>query len=408
MSLLNGITLARAVCTGTEQELEHLFMATEKSNPILIIGGGIGGLATAIGLRQAGFDVTVFEKVCELQAAGAGLSLWSNAIRALDKLGLGKIVEGLSIPEGNVGVYSWQGEVLSAISMTELVRKFGRPLVVVHRTKLQEDLLKELGEDVVQLDARLVKFEQTGKAVMAHFADGLQIAGSALIGADGLHSVVRQQLFPHAQPYYAGYTAWRGVARCVPMGILAGEFWGYGARFGIVPMDKDWVYWFATSNAPEGADEGLEGRKRALLALFGHWHPTIRALLVATPEEAMLRNDIYDLKPLKHWSLGRVTLLGDAAHPMTPNLGQGACQALEDAAVLTSCFCRTDHVPQALHQYEQERIRRASAIVIQSARTGKVAQWQHPLACHIRNQWIKMLPSSFQIKQFESLIGHQL
>lgn len=352
--------------------------------------------------------MAVFEKASEFQAAGAGLSLWSNAIRALDKLGLGKLVEGLSIPEGNVGVYSWQGEMLSAISMTQLVRKFGRPLVVVHRARFQEDLLKELGGDVVRFDARLVKFEQTGKAVVAHFDNGWQMAGSALIGADGLHSVVRHQLFPHAQPYYAGYTAWRGVARCVPMEILAGEFWGYGARFGLVPMEKDWVYWYATRNAPQGADDGLEGRKRTLLTLFEHWHPAIRELLAATPEEAMLRNDIYDLKPLKHWSLGHVTLLGDAAHPITPNLGQGACQALEDAAVLTSCFCRMDTIPEALQQYEQERIRRTSAIVMQSARTGKVAQWEHPLACRIRNQCIKLLPSSFQIKQLESVVGYQL
>ncbi len=383
-------------------------MAAEKSHPILIIGGGIGGLATAIGLRKAGFDVAVFEKASEFEAVGAGLSLWSNAIRALDKLGLGKVVEGLSIPEGNVGVYSWRGEMLSAISISELKRKFGRPLVVVHRAKLQEALLKELGRDVVHLNARLLKFEQTRKAVVAHFANGLQISGSTLIGADGLHSVVRRQLFPHAQPRYAGYTAWRGIAPNIPLEILAGEFWGYGTRFGLVPLDKDQVYWYATRNAPEGADDGLEGRKRALLTCFEYWHPSIRALLTATPEEAILRNDIYDLKPLKHWSAGHVTLLGDAAHPMTPDLGQGACQALEDAVVLSSCFCRTNTIPQALQQYEQERISRTSVIVTQSARTGKVAQWEHPLACRIRNQWVKMLPSSFQMKQLEAVVGYKL
>jgi 2-polyprenyl-6-methoxyphenol hydroxylase-like FAD-dependent oxidoreductase len=383
-------------------------MITEQSNPILIIGGGIGGLATAIGLRKAGFNVAVFEKASELQAAGAGLSLWSNAIRALDKLGLGKIVEGSSIPDGNVGIYSWQGELLSAISTTELKRKFGRPLVVVHRAELQDALLKELGADVVHVNARFLKFEQTSQAVVAHFANGLQIPGCALIGADGLHSAVRQQLFPHAQPHYAGYTAWRGIAPSVPLEILAGEFWGHGTRFGIVPMNEDQVYWFATRNVPEGADDGLEGRKRALLALFGQWHPSIKALLTATPEHAILRNDIYDLKPLKHWSMGHVTLLGDAAHLMTPNLGQGACQALEDAVVLTACFCRTNTIPEALQQYEQERIPRTSAIVTQSARTGKIAQWEHPLACRIRNQLIKLVPPSFQMKQFEAVIGHKL
>jgi 2-polyprenyl-6-methoxyphenol hydroxylase-like FAD-dependent oxidoreductase len=317
-------------------------------------------------------------------------------------------VEESSIPDGNVGVYSWQGKLLSAISTTELKRKFGIPLVVIHRAKLQDALLKELGAGVVHINARLLKFEQTGKAVVAHFANGLQIPGGALIGADGIHSAVRQQLFPHAQPHYAGYTAWRGIAPNVPLEILAGEFWGHGTRFGIVPMNEDQIYWYAARNALAGADDGLEGRKRTLLAFFRHWHPSIRALLTATPEDAMLRNDIYDLKPLRHWSMGRVTLLGDAAHLMTPDLGQGACQALEDAVVLTSCLCRTNSIPEALQQYEQERIHRTSIIVIQSARTGKVAQWEHPLACCIRDQLVRILPSSFQIKQLEAVIGYTL
>lgn len=374
----------------------------------LIIGGGIGGLAAAIALRQAGHEVMVFEQVGELKEIGAGITLWANAIKALDKLALGETIRAWSIPEMGGGVFSQRGELLAEISTAELERRFGAVSLAVHRADLQTAMQQELGEGMLQLDARLVGFEQNATEVRARFADGQEVRGDVLVGADGIHSVVQAQLFGETKPRYAGYTAWRGIAPKWHADIVAGETWGYGARFGIVPLSQERIYWFATRNAPEGERDTPSERKRELLEMFGGWHTPIRAIIEATPESAILRNDIYDREPLKCWSQGRVTLLGDAAHPMTPNLGQGACQAIEDAVVLAQCLGKVADVPAALRLYQGERLSRTSAIVIQSRRIGWIGQWENPLACWLRNTGSKLYPPRLQFKLLEPVVGYEV
>jgi 2-polyprenyl-6-methoxyphenol hydroxylase-like FAD-dependent oxidoreductase len=217
---------------------------------------------------------------------------------------------------------------------------------------------------------------------------------------------VRAQLHGSIKPTYAGYTAWRAVVRFDLTQLVPGESWGSGARFGHLPMTQDRVYWYATSNEREG--ERKPGNEKAGLArIFRGWHAPIEALIDATDESAIFRNDIYDRRGLSKWGEGRVTLLGDAAHPMTPNLGQGACQAFEDAVVLARCLSGSPDAASALADYEAQRIPRANWLVDQSRQIGTIGQWQHPIGITLRNALIKLLSPRLQQRQLERIIRYE-
>jgi 2-polyprenyl-6-methoxyphenol hydroxylase-like FAD-dependent oxidoreductase len=372
----------------------------------LIIGGGIGGLATAIGLRQIGWDVEVYERAAAIREVGAGIALWANAIRALGELGLEKILLPLAIPDTTGGLLTMHGDILSAVSREEAQQAFGDHGIAMHRAEFLAALLDRFGTEHVRIGAQCVGFRQDTNGVVATFADGQTAQGDLLIGADGLRSAIRAQIHGATPPTYAGYTAWRGVTHFDHARLLPGESWGAGARFGRVPLSDGRVYWFATQNAPAGG-HSPEGEQAALLRIFRGWHAPIEALISATDPAAILRNDIYDRPPLQNWGVGRVTLLGDAAHPMTPNLGQGACQALEDAAVLVRMLRKSAALTETLRAYESVRIQRTTPIVLQSRRIGAVGQWANPLAIQLRNQLLRLMPASTRQRQISSLIDAQ-
>ena len=372
----------------------------------LIIGGGIGGLATAIALTQIGFTVEVFERVTLLREVGAGLSLWANAIKALDYLGLASAVRALALPEAAGGIRTPSGDLLMQTANDQLAAQFGELSVMVHRAELHDQLRQAFGQEI-HLGMECVAITEEGTGVRVRFRNGEEAFGDLVIGADGLHSAVRAALHGPQPPRYAGYTAWRGVTPFEINRLQIGETWGQGARFGQIPMQGNRVYWFATQNAPAGQHRP-DGEKAELLRLFGNWHNPIRALIEATPDAAILRNDLYDRPPLKRWGRGRITLLGDAAHPMTPNLGQGACQALEDAVVLAKQVQSTADLPTALRAYEAARIPRTTMIVNQSRQVGQVGQWANPVAVAGRNWLVKYLLARVQYRQFAPLIGYEL
>lgn len=374
----------------------------EETGKVIVVGGGIGGPAAAIGLRQLGYDVAVFEQAPVLEPVGAALSLWKNALDALAELGLWQQLENASLPEVHGGVWNWDGELLVEADAAGLKRRFGRTLAAVHRADLQETLAAGLGEGQMTLGRQCIGFEQDADGVTVRFADGGEERADLLIGADGLHSAVRAQLHGERPPRYAGYTAWRAV---IPFtGVLrTGESWGRGARHGRLPLPGGRVYWFATRNEPEG-EHGKSGEKAALLATFAGWHEPVEALIWATDEGDILRNDIYDRPPLETWGSGRVTLLGDAAHPMTPNLGQGAGQALEDAVVLRNCVREQGLTPAALRTYEARRIRRTASIVRASRLAGAIGQWAHPAAVALRRWLARLVLGPLQMRQLGQLL----
>jgi 2-polyprenyl-6-methoxyphenol hydroxylase-like FAD-dependent oxidoreductase len=386
---------------------------------VMVAGAGIGGLSAAIALRRAGFEVSVFERATELREVGAGLLLAANAQKALRKLGLADAVASLGTPASAGEIRSWRGEVLASIPANELEKKVGALSAAVHRADLQTLLVREVGEGPLRLGAEVEAFEQDTSSVRVLLAGGHEERTDILVGADGLRSKTRAALFGSEKPRYAGYTAWRAVVELaerdeefLPWGT-GFEAWGRGARFGCAHIGKGRVYWFATANAPESAKDGTPGSptapKATLLRFFGSWHPPIGEIIEATEEDAILRTDIYDRDPLGgRWGEGRVTLLGDAAHPMTPNLGQGACQAIEDAVVLARCLHEEGATAVALRRYEQLRSARTTKIMRRSRRIGQIGQVESPLLCRLRDRVLAMTPPKVQLRQLEEVVGYEV
>jgi 2-polyprenyl-6-methoxyphenol hydroxylase-like FAD-dependent oxidoreductase len=369
---------------------------------VIVIGGGIGGLTAAIALHKAGIEAHAYERASALREVGAGISLWANALHALDELGLADAIRPHVLSELHAGLRTWRGAVLSSAASDELTKRFAIPIAVMHRADLLAVLASQVSPQHLHLNYECAGFVQDAEGVTAQFTNGEAARGDVLIGADGLHSVVRAQLFGDQPPRYSGYTAWRAVVPTTNTRIVPSESWGPGQRFGIIPLSDGRVYWYATKNLPEGERDAPGQAKQNLLRLFRGWHDPVEALIQATDESAILRNDIYDRDPLPRWSENRVTLLGDAAHPMTPNLGQGGCQAIEDAVVLAACLANCDRVDSALRRYQDRRIPRTSAIVLQSRRIGEVGQWENSVACFVRNAVIRATPSRIKTRQMAS------
>jgi 2-polyprenyl-6-methoxyphenol hydroxylase-like FAD-dependent oxidoreductase len=358
----------------------------------VVVGGGIAGLACAVSLHKQDWDVEVLERAAEFGEIGAGLSLWSNALRALDELGLGDRVREQSAMEGSAGIRDKRGRWLSRTDVSELERRYG-PVAMIHRATLLDTLLGALPASSLHAGVTVESVDEQG--LVRH--SGGESRADLVVGADGLNSVVRKSLWPNAKPpRYAGYTAWRMVTRQpVDVGFGA-EAWGRGERFGYVVMSDGRTYCFAVANAPEGAGGGGidELRRR-----FGDWHEPVPSLLAAVEDEDLLHHDLYDLPSLSSYVSGQVALAGDAAHAMTPNLGQGACQALEDAVVLGRCAAADD-----LASYDAQRRPRATMISKRSAMIGRMAQWESPVAVALRDTLLRATPQSSFLRSLKPVL----
>jgi 2-polyprenyl-6-methoxyphenol hydroxylase-like FAD-dependent oxidoreductase len=326
----------------------------------VIVGGGIGGLATALALSRIGWTARVLERAPAVEAVGAGLSLWPNAMRALDVLGVGDAVRDAGLSTTTRGsLREPSGAWLRRVTAED------ERIVAVHRADLHHVLAAALPDGVLRTGTEVTGVRECDVDVAVRFehdgGTGHQHA-DVVVAADGIDSLVRRSLWRDAgEPVFRGRTVWRGVTE-------PGSVWpveesitlGAGEQFGLVPIGGERVYWFLVANAEEDVrytDEHKEVDRRV-----GGWHAPIPAVVAATPPAAVLHHDFRDLDPVGDYVRGRTVLLGDAAHAMLPELGQGACQALEDAVTLASCLAGEPELPAALAAYDERRRPRTQAM----------------------------------------------
>ncbi|MFA9445329.1 FAD-dependent monooxygenase [Egicoccus sp. AB-alg6-2] len=374
--------------------------------PVVVVGAGIGGLTTAIALDRLGLPVEVYERAPALAEVGAGIGLWPNAVRALDRLGVGDAVRSLAVPGTTGSARTPSGKVLLTLPAESLHVRYGAPTTGVMRAEVQRRLAERFGTDRIHLGRELVGFEQEDEHVRARFLDGSDVEGSVLVGADGLRSTVRSKLLADGPPRYRGDTAWRGLAPWPADEPLDDVFEtvGRGARFGVFPLHDGRIMWFAGAVRPEGERDGPDVLDR-LRTRFADWHHPIPRVLERTDPASILRNDIYDRPVGRRWVDGRVALLGDAAHPMGPDLGQGACQAIEDAETLALAL-RTFVEPRtALRVYERIRVRRVRTVGRIVGATSWLASRQHPVVCSVRDAVLAATPSAVARRQTELVAG---
>jgi 2-polyprenyl-6-methoxyphenol hydroxylase-like FAD-dependent oxidoreductase len=372
---------------------------------IVIIGGGISGLTAGIALARRGLAPVIYEQAPELEEVGAGVTLWANAFRALEAIGLAGEVLALAGGFTGGGVKRRDGTWLMHQRKDIMLGRWGSALASTHRAELQQLLAAEIDPAGIHLGARCTGFRYTARGVAAQFEDGREAQADLLVAADGVHSVIRGQLFGDAPLRYRGYTAIRGItpAGSVPLPADASETWGRGCRFGLGPTSGDRLTWFATWNAPPGS--GVGGGRERLLRLFGDWHEPIRHVIEATPPDGIVQTDIYDRRPARTWTRGRIALIGDAIHPMTPDLGQGACQGIVDAVTLAGCVAATGDLRAALLSYQRQR-RRNAAITTMIARTmASTGQRHGRYSCAARDAMITALPLPVLLRQLDLVIG---
>ncbi|MFD5056120.1 FAD-dependent monooxygenase [Streptomyces tendae] len=364
-------------------------------NTAVVVGGGIGGLAAAIGLHRMGWDVTILERSPVLEDAGAGISLAANGLRALDELGVGGAVRDASRGQYTGGTRTPRGGWLTRMDGSALEKAVGTPIMGIPRSTLHRLLREHLPAGSLEVDTEVTAVEQVGQGTVRVDCGTTALEADLVVAADGIGSAVRSRVLPgHPGPVYSGSTVLRAITEhAVDVRADFELTWGRGAEFGHIAFLDGRAEWHAVLSLPAGtrfADPLTELRRR-----FRTWHDPVLALLDATRPEAVLHHDVNELRtPLPAYTVGRIALLGDAAHAMTPNLGQGACQALEDAVTLAAALGAESTVEAALARYDAERRPRSQAVAEAARQAGRMGQQlSHPLAVTLRNTAMRLTPS---------------
>jgi 2-polyprenyl-6-methoxyphenol hydroxylase-like FAD-dependent oxidoreductase len=370
-----------------------------------IIGGGIGGLTLAVALQRKGFNVKVYENAPAWKPLGAGLGLAGNAIKAFREIGIEEDILRLGKVIKQIHIKTASGKKILTTDSEKVSARYG---VVnnfaIHRADLHEVLVSLLLPGTVVLNKRCEDFQSTPQGVKLTFQDGTSAEADFVIASDGIHSVFRKKLVSGSKPRYSGYTCWRGVISDLPSDFdmnETSESWGAGSRFGLVPLTGNRVYWFACLNAPQNDTVMKSLGAEEILSFFKDFHDPIPQLLQRVRDQDVIWSDIIDIKPLKKFAFGNVLLMGDAAHATTPNMGQGACMAIEDACVLANLLEKQMQPDRAFIEFEKQRIGRTTRIVNDSWMLGKVAQWENPLLVSMRNWLMSVTPESATERQFQ-------
>ncbi|GAA6153018.1 FAD-dependent monooxygenase [Pseudoteredinibacter isoporae] len=365
---------------------------------IAIIGAGIGGLTTALFLQRQGIEVRIFEQSPVLKPVGAGIILAHNAMQVLRNLSLETTITALGKPLNSLKIKTSTLEDINAIDTQYFDQKFDVSSVAIKRSDLQNLLVSKLKNNTIVLNKQVVNI-QTGKTTTLHFSDKSQFECDAVISADGIHSTTRKRLFDKSQIRKPNQMCWRGIANIhLPQHFKneLNELWGRGSRFGFVEVADNQVYWYGLYDSRESL--GMHG----LPERFETYAPIVNDILSKTKADRIHQSEIADLKPIPNWHRGSVCLLGDAAHATTPNMGQGACQAIEDAYVL-SHYIATDPIESAFAKFEQARRNKATMIVNMSWQLGYISQLKNPILSAMRNFLFKNAPKRYNQRQTERI-----
>ncbi|WP_166246223.1 FAD-dependent oxidoreductase [Paenibacillus turpanensis] len=377
------------------------------SQTILIIGGGIAGLCAAITLQQIGMKVKVYERNTEPTTAGAGILIAPNALQALTPYRVSEEIIHQSYSSDGFHIVSDRGRPITQLKVPS---SYGR-IHAIHRKDLHQILLSALPPGTVAWGKSFSRLEQKDNEVRVSFRDGSQAVGDLVVAADGIHSNIRKQIIQKDTYRYAGYTCWRGIVSVDDLPGVSPRFietWGTKGRFGIIPLPKNDVYWYALINARQG-DLGIANYSTTdLHRLFRNYHDPIPNLLLKTTSQDMIHRDIVDIIPMERFYSDRVVFIGDAAHAITPNMGQGACQAIEDARILAECLRIQRTYQGAFVDYDARRRKRIKQISNQSLMMGKIAQSESFLFTSVRNQLMKHVPKWISHNQAQRLYQFQL
>lgn len=374
-------------------------------NAFTIIGGGIAGLTTAIALRRMGIDAMVVEAAPEFRPVGAGLSLAANAMQAFSEIGIADAVIAAGRKIDAITIFDQHGRVISKANTERVNAKYGISNFSIHRADLHRVLYSFLSPELITLGKRSAGVEKIEGGYRVFFADGSSLDSSYLIIAEGIHSPLRNSIVPDSKLRYAGYTCWRGIVENEKDIEMVSETWGSNGRFGIVPLANRQIYWFATKSVKEPGSKFKDFTRTDLIHNFRDYHEPVADLIMATPQEQIIWNDIFDLEPMNRYAYGDLVFLGDAAHATTPNLGQGACMAIEDAVVLANCLKKNSRASMAFECFQQKRMKRTHAIVKNSRQLGEIAQMENPGLCKIRNFVFRNTPQFVYENQIDKLFN---
>jgi 2-polyprenyl-6-methoxyphenol hydroxylase-like FAD-dependent oxidoreductase len=371
----------------------------------MIVGAGIGGLTAAVSLRQAGRDVVVFEQMDALLEVGAGFTMNSNAVTAVRELGLDKAVEERGAELTRFVHHTRKGKVLAEWPTGQISQNVGAPIVGIGRPDVQRILAESLDGVEIRFGHACTGVDQDASGVTARFANGAEERGGVLVGADGSRSTVRS-VYDQTERRYSGYTTWLASAEFTDFPPETHAQW-YGRQtiLGAHPIGGGRTYWYAGyTTEPGGSDADP---RQAVLDLFGDWAEPVSSLLRATDVKHIARSDIYDLPRRDSWGQGRVTLLGDAAHPMVPALGQGACQAIEDGVILGKMLGASEDDAATLRAYETKRIERTAPIVKRARMQGKLMQGDNAVMDVVRANFFRFAPTKQVLKGFQEFLTYE-
>lgn len=333
----------------------------------IIIGAGIGGLTTAIALAQKGIQVQIYERASEIKEVGAGVWIAPNGMQIFDKLGIAQEVAAAGTKLKRISVVDLNYKPISVIDGAEIEAKHQFGTIAIHRATLQQILASKVNPEHLHLNKAFKHYEQNGTAVTVYFEDGSTAVADFLICADGLKSKARIQMYGPQNLRDSGQTCWRfATAFDLPKEEQDNmyEVWANtkGLRVGYSKIDDKRVYVYITNNKKHAASHIDKNIKNYLLAICKPFSKTLTDLLEAVDEKEIIQTDLFDFKPIQKWTDNRVALIGDAAHATTPNLGQGACQAIEDAWVLAEEVSANANIEISLVNFQKRRIEKATFI----------------------------------------------